>query len=181
MGRRSLKKRRPGAERGSDSRVIDEVSDESLDALTVENEDYGLFRKEDAVSPKARQSKSVRRPLAMISAARSREPGRSVATTATRSFSSPDFALRSRPNTAPRSLRGERWPLSRPVGTGEFYVSFALRTSVSLRRCLAGAAPRRASESVHRADENDLLVAYEELSARLLELNPVRRVTTLSF
>jgi hypothetical protein len=132
-----LKKRRPGAERGSDSRVIDEVSDESLDALTVENEDYGLFRKEDAVSPKARQSKSVRRPLAMISAARSREPGRSVATTATRSFSSPDFALRSRPNTAPRSLRGERWPLSRPVGTGEFYVSFAQRTSVSLRRVVA--------------------------------------------
>ena len=56
--------------------------------------------------------------------------------------------------------------------------------------CAAIAAEERATESkevdaravsVHRADENDLLVAYEELSARLLELNPVRRVTTLAF
>jgi hypothetical protein len=34
--------------------------------------------------------------------------------------------------TARRSLRGERWPLSRAVGTGEFYVSLAPRTSVSV-------------------------------------------------
>jgi hypothetical protein len=53
----------------------------------------------------------------MISAARSREPGRSVATTATRSFSSPEFVPTSRPNTAPSSLRDERRPLSSAVGT----------------------------------------------------------------
>jgi hypothetical protein len=52
-GRRSLKKRCPGAERGGDARVIDEVADESFDALTLENEDHGLFRKKDAVAPKA--------------------------------------------------------------------------------------------------------------------------------
>ena len=31
--------------------------------------------------------------------------------------------------TARRSFRGERWPLSRAVGTGEFYVSVAARES----------------------------------------------------
>jgi hypothetical protein len=58
-----LKKRCPGAERGRDARVIDEVAHESFDALTLENEDNGLFRKEDAVAPKAGQSKPVRRPF----------------------------------------------------------------------------------------------------------------------
>ena len=61
--RRSLKKRRPFAERGRNARVIDEVAHESFDALTLKNEDDGLFRKKDAVSLKARQSKSVRRPF----------------------------------------------------------------------------------------------------------------------
>jgi hypothetical protein len=50
---RSLKERCPGAERGRDARVIDQISDESFDALTLENEDNGLFRKVDAVAPKA--------------------------------------------------------------------------------------------------------------------------------
>jgi hypothetical protein len=50
---RPLKKRCPGAERGRDARVIDEVSDESFDSLTLENEDDVLFRKEDAVATKA--------------------------------------------------------------------------------------------------------------------------------
>lgn len=50
---RFLKKRCLGAERGRHARVIDEVADESFDALTLKNEDDGLFRNKDAVAPKA--------------------------------------------------------------------------------------------------------------------------------
>ena len=66
-------------------------------------------------------------------------------------------------------LAGERWPLSRAVGTGEFYVSFAPRTSVSLRRvcrlhdglralqacgipCTAAPAMQARKRTRHRAD-----------------------------
>ena len=57
----------------------------------------------------------------MISAARLREPGKRVATTATRSFvpgSVPRvrFPPSSRATTAPMSLRGERRPVSTEVG-----------------------------------------------------------------
>ena len=38
----------------------------------------------------------------------------------------------------------------------------------------------RRALSARRTDENDLLIAHEELSARLLERNPVPRVTTIS-
>jgi hypothetical protein len=44
------------------------------------------------------------------------------------------FRPSSRAATARRSFLGERRPLSRAVGTGEFYVSFAPRTCVCLRR-----------------------------------------------
>ena len=43
-----------------------------------------------------------------------------------------------------------------------------------------GAESLRGERSVHRTDENDLLIAHEELSARLLERNPVPRVPTIS-
>ena len=42
----------------------------------------------------------------------------------------------SRATKALGSLLGERWPLSRAVGAGEFYVSFAPPASVSLGRAL---------------------------------------------
>jgi hypothetical protein len=62
----------------------------------------------------------------MISAARSREPGRRVATTATRSFV-PESVPRvrsfssTRATTACRSFLGERRPLPWAVGTSKFY------------------------------------------------------------
>ena len=68
--RSPLKKRCPDGEFGRSARVIDEVSNQFLDLDAFENEDHDL----------------IGAPPAMISAARLREPGRRVATTATRSF-----------------------------------------------------------------------------------------------
>src|SRR5215204_6898664 len=57
-------------------------------------------------------------------------------------------------------------PFGQPRGERRAHASHQRPVSAG-----AEAAPRRASESINRADENDLLVAYEELSARLFERN----------
>jgi hypothetical protein len=58
------------------------------------------------------------------------------------------FRPSSRATTARRSFSGDRRPLSSAVGTGKFYVSFAPRASVSVRRvcrgrCRAARAPAK--------------------------------------
>src|SRR5215217_3097118 len=86
-------------------------------------------------------------------------------------------ASRSSSSGCPRSFLPGGWP--------RCWSSPDLRSFARGSRPRSGATESKEVDaravSVHRTDENDLLVAYEELSARLLELNPVRRVTTLSF
>src|SRR5215212_4730873 len=59
----SPQERRPDTESRRDARVVEEPANERFDASTLENEDHGLFRQKDAVAPKARQAKPVRRPF----------------------------------------------------------------------------------------------------------------------
>jgi hypothetical protein len=59
-----------------------------------------------------------------------------------------------------------------------------LRASRPSHKCLAGTLKRRRSGVrglAHRTDEDYLLIPHKELSPSLLERNPVRRVSTLSF
>jgi hypothetical protein len=55
----SLKKRRPDGESGRAGSVIDQVSDQSFDVGTFENEDHDLIGQENAVPLEARQAQPV--------------------------------------------------------------------------------------------------------------------------
>ena len=83
----------------------------------------------------------------------------------------------SRATTARRSLRGERWPLSSALGTGEFYVLFA-----PANKCLSGQVwrhrarvlrPSASSRSPLRSGDN----SRPALGERALEGGPIARPT----